>query len=659
MKNNLISAIAGWKSAALLALVAMVAAVAFSGVLSTSQTADAAVRDAADPTGAALTGADLTKNNGDTVYISNTDGSAAVYVRFTIETTGAAKASFTHSSATNNGQTILCNGGGACDAHAASADSVEVALKIADDSGAGAIFVRQATVAATPANALDTITVVVAQVPTKISVKPSMKSIDSGQTAIGNAGSSLIDIQLTDANGKGIAGKRLLVVATRGVLSEVTTTDGENARTIGGATGDELTFTATAGTLPDSTLAQAGSVITTADADATAGTPADAIDSAGYARVKLTGAGSPGVATITVTVGGVTGTASVVLHGSTAKIDAKAEQSAIEAGGKTFIVVTATDSAGNPVANHNVALKTPPGVVGPSKAGTKVVVSNTVNKDAGTVGSLLDPGDLPACGDVTAVTATPDTDPPVVGVAGSTGTNGDGKCVIQVDAGSATGPADDAARGTHTITLGGPKPDGSTDVTLEIEVGGPPDSIMHDADERIDPSDEITVNLTVIDDMGVRVGRVAIEVLKTAGDGAIITEVGAMTSDGRAKFTYLAPSTPGTVEFLARTKDATGKVTAKVPIIVHIGPEPVVEEEPEGPPPTWHKMLFSGQNLVSWQGEDGADPSAGATEGVVAIWAYNTASGSWEGFFPNAADVPGGNTLTSLTHGDAYFVIVE
>ena len=41
MKNNLISAIAGWKSAALLALVAMVAAVAFSGILSTN-TADAA-----------------------------------------------------------------------------------------------------------------------------------------------------------------------------------------------------------------------------------------------------------------------------------------------------------------------------------------------------------------------------------------------------------------------------------------------------------------------------------------------------------------------------------------------------------------------------------------------------------------------------------------
>ena len=31
---------------------------------------------------------------------------------------------------------------------------------------------------------------------------------------------------------------------------------------------------------------------------------------------------------------------------------------------------------------------------------------------------------------------------------------------------------------------------------------------------------------------------------------------------------------------------------------------------------TWNKELVSGQNLVVWNGEDGADPSAGATDGV-------------------------------------------
>lgn len=44
MKTNLISSIASWKSAALLGLVALIATVAFSGVLSTTQTAEAATK---------------------------------------------------------------------------------------------------------------------------------------------------------------------------------------------------------------------------------------------------------------------------------------------------------------------------------------------------------------------------------------------------------------------------------------------------------------------------------------------------------------------------------------------------------------------------------------------------------------------------------------
>ena len=62
--------------------------------------------------------------------------------------------------------------------------------------------------------------------------------------------------------------------------------------------------------------------------------------------------------------------------------------------------------------------------------------------------------------------------------------------------------------------------------------------------------------MTVLDDEAVRVGGVTIEAFQTAGDGKIITEIASKTSDGRAKFTYLAPSTPGVVEFLVRTDQA-------------------------------------------------------------------------------------------------------
>ena len=85
----------------------------------------------------------------------------------------------------------------------------------------------------------------------------------------------------------------------------------------------------------------------------------------------------------------------------------------------------------------------------------------------------------------------------------------------------------------------------------------------------------------------------------------------------------------------------------------------IPEPEPEPDPPTWNNELVSGQNLVVWNGEDGADASAGAAEGVTAIWSYNTGSGTWDGYFPTAADVPGGNTLSTLSNGQAYVVIVE
>ena len=72
---------------------------------------------------------------------------------------------------------------------------------------------------------------------------------------------------------------------------------------------------------------------------------------------------------------------------------------------------------------------------------------------------------------------------------------------------------------------------------------------------------------------------------------------------------------------------------------------------------TWNQPLASGTHNLVWNGADGADPSDGAGSGVTAIWQWN--GSSWDGYFPSAADVPGGNTLTSLTNGAAYWVIVE
>ena len=596
-------------------------AVALAVLLSVSSTStvEAALQSKTNDT---FSSHDGNARNGDTLYVQN---SASTYVKFEIETAGSASAAFTHSDASEDGQTILCrdaDAAGTCDEDAAG-QGVTVALKIDTDSGKGVVFVKQ-TVVATNAVTSDEISVTVAQVPTKLTAKLASKSINSGQ-GTATAGTTHVDIRLTDENGAGIASKAVTIVSTRAVLATATNTSrevGSETVTLTGYTGAQL----------------AGSVTTTVDADAN-----DDTDTRGYARVQVTGGGAPGISTITITLGELTATVDLVLHGAVKTISAEVEQSAIEVGGKTRIVVTAVDSAGNPVADQNVSIKSKGGVTPPVKLATAVVPSVLVNKDGGTVGSLADKGDIPACGDVDAEDGDADADPPEAAVAESTGTDGDGQCVIQISAPDDTGTANDAARGTHTIVIvagdSGTAPKGVDAVTIEIQVGGAPSTIESDAPERIDPSDEITINVTVLDDEVVRVGGVKIEAIQTAGDGAVITEIGSRTSDGRAKFTYLAPSTPGVVEFLVRTRaDSNNAVTAKLPIIIQIAEamdEPVTPVEPpvtpvEPPvtpvePPVMEDATLSGSaGLAIFSGgslDDLESAALALCPGGAAVWA--------------------------------------
>ncbi len=615
MKSNFISAIAGWKSAALLALVAMVAAVAFSGVLSTTQTAEAAkLPDVA-------AGAKTT--------IANSGVDAGGGVQFAILSSSTASASFVF----NGKQAIFCIDNTPCDKNSdPSAVSVEV-IVAADAAANTAVVISRNE----PGDDVvtDYFIVTRAPVPTRLTITPSPKAISAASTDEAT-NSTQITIRLTDENGKGIGGQSLDVTAGLGTLG-----DGTHPSTVS----DEYQGLAFSGGT------QSGTVTTSTDAGR-----AESVDGAGWATVELTGAGATGTATVTVKVtrGTLSNTSEVVLYGGVATITASSEQGAIAVGESTYIVVEAKDGNGNPVANAEMSLKTATGNVPPTKLANPVEVDDDANKEM-TAGSLNPAvGDIPSCDAHVADTNDPST------FAASTGTDSNGKCVIKVTAGAgAPGPADDAARGTHTITIvagaTGAGTPGVTEAVVEIQVGGAPATVRSDAPPRIDTSAEVTVNLTVVDDENVRVGEVDIEVLQTAGDGTIITEAPAKTKDGRAKFTYLAPSTPGKVEFLARTKNALGGVTAQLPIIIDIGPDP--EEAPDAPPATWSQPLATGTHNLVWNGDDGADPSAGASEGVTAIWRWN--GSSWDGYFPLAADVPGGNTLESLTNGAAYWVIVE
>ena len=627
-------------------VIAAAFAVAFAVLVSSPQTAEAEIQIRSvsndgtvsfSPTGAG------DANNGDTRYSQH--ASADGFVQFEISTTGAASASFTHSEATDDGQKIICNAGATgarndCDADLTDG-GVTVALKIDDDSGKGIVFVKQTRLTGSGGNAeiTEAISVTVAQVPTKITVRPVSKSIDAED------GSTFVTIRLLDENNRGIGGKRLTVVSTRALLS------GEGGTTAAAGTG----ITAPVGGLADVVLGEfsstttgvlAGQVSTSTDLTATADD-----DEAGYARVLVSGGGSPGISTVTVTYGEVTGSADIVLHGAVKTIEAVAEQSAIEVGGGTYIVVTALDSAGNPVKGQHADVKQVGGVTPPSKGDNQVEQNNDNAKNTRDL-TKFETGDIPACGDVAAVeddASTTDVDEsrPL-----SDGTNDDGKCVIQIEAGgedTPTNPADDAARGTHTIVVvasedGTDGPKGVNEVTLEIQVGGAPATITSDAPARIDASGEVTINVTVLDDADVRVGGVVIEAFQTAGSGKIIGDIAAKTSDGRAKFTYLAPSTPGVVEFLVRTRTAPAdepgsKVTAQLPIIINIGAEE--EEAPPEAPSLSRAPSSTGFTLVTFSGgsvDDLSDALTAACGDGVRAWATDY-QGNYVSFFPSAPAV--------------------
>lgn len=536
-------------------------------------------------------------NNGDVVYIQN---AAAGFVLYEITAIGNADASFTHASAQNNGQLLYCSPV-ATTATAPTCDvdipgtGTTVAVKVANDSGRGGIIIKQ-TVLADGTTTADELNVTVSPVPTRLAPSASPKAVNAGE-GTATAGTSTLTFRLTDQNGRGIGGTGLTIIASHGTLDTATAPAAWTDSTGG------VAFTGS-GT-------QVGTVSTSTDG----GGDAD-VDGAGNAAVTFTAGGVPGTATITarVSAGTLSNTVNVTMYGAAKAITAVPEQSALQVGGSTFIVVTVTDAGDNPVAEHNVAVKSgASGVVGPSPGSREVVPSNIVMKNAAPLATLTGT-DLPACGDVAAVADTSAADEPSNAVAGSNGTNADGKCVIQVatTGGDTATTADDTARGTHTITIAGPASDGSADVTVEIEIGGAPDVITSDAPAQLEPGEEVTINVTVVDDEGVRVGAVAIEALKTDGGGLITTPIRAMTSDGRAKFAYLAPSRPGSVDLLVRTKTDKGAETARLPITIQIG-----EVEPPAQP-----VSVSGQSgLVVVQ-------NAGSIEDILGALACGSTTGT-------------------------------
>ena len=688
MQKNLISAIAGWKSAALLALVAMVATVAFSGVLTSTNSADASAGDAKIDQGG-TTDVTLTLNLSSAVNVAKTGNAAnsaytVTSVTSAVETVTVVDGDLDGDDADElpdtPGQWVVTD--------SATGTEVAVTLKVSvaasvvagtelivsapgtDTAVAAGTAVQLEVVGvANPGNTvrvtLPAATADTYRVSTDSTATAGFKAnpgrsfivCDDDEAGSGdpttcdlNVDSGTVDLEVAIAAD---SSKGVVYIVGDGQLAEEVTIKVNPAQVATGmklsppvlgisssASGDGSTITITVtDNRGQAVVDQAVQLATTRGQFVECGTPAVTLpvcnvttDSDGEAEVILRGDNRPGPATVTATAGTLTRTLAVTFFGTADSLTAAAAGgvATVDQGKSTFVFLTITDKDGNAVQGST------PG----SSVTTEIENPTVVTLD----GSVAYEGTASPADDVPACTA---------------GTNVAGKCAVQISAGPT------ASRGIHTVaasmtvsTATGPK---VLSDTIDIRVVGAPHSIETDAPDSVEPRTTVTINISVSDDNGDLVGGGTVKVLKLEGRGAVLgsdDDDNVALVGGKASFRYYATSTD-TAAVFELTAGAGPAAVIEIIEIVVAAPVVEAEPEPEAPPATWNNDLVSGQNLVVWNGPDGADPSEGAADGVSAIWSYNTGSGSWDGYFPDAADVPGGNTLTSLSNGQAYVVIVD
>ena len=507
----------------------------------------------------------------------------------------------------NGGQSISCSNEGSCDKDAAAAgtETVTVQLKVDADSGEGHILVSVVGLGGSTNTAQTTkvINVSKANLVGSLSITAVNKTIaaNDDNTTIGDGGDNETTIRVL-------------------VKSAATEPLGLND--------EQVTLITTLGTLrctSGGTPAQACTATTAASSgvpNVTDGTP-------GYVDVLLIGGGVEGVATITATIGGLTDSADVTMYGTAKNLEAEPQQGSIEIGGSTFIVLTVTDAAGNPVSGEVITPVTTKEVVGPADksvlVATEKATTATATSEVG-VGYSADyiaskaANSIPACGDDN----TGSLESPSEEVFTDDGTNDKGQCVVKVTAPKdAADASKSATRGVHTLNF---QISAKLKASATIEVAGSPDSITTDAPDVIEPGSVTEITVSVWDDTGVLVGITSVKVRKVGGDGLIEDESAEdtpgseMTVNGQSKFTFIAPSSAGTSEILISAGDVDERVSLTIgePAM----PEP---EEPAMPEPTEPELSGNGP-LRIFSGGSVADlhsAAEAACAGGAVVWIHD------------------------------------
>ena len=580
-------------------MIAAAFAVAFA-VLVSSPTQTVHAQAAPDHT---IANGDTAANNvapGDTVRIEVASAFAQVSI------TGTANG-VSGSFDANDAQSIACGDGATCDKDT-DTDEVAVDLTVDADSGEGHILLNVGALGATS----------------------STKVINVNKTTLVGSLTLTADTKTIPASGDGTTNTTMLTVEVKNASASADGMDGE-----------VVTLVTTRGTIScdGSTFSQFCQE-TTANADPDGDGPAT--PRAGIGRVTVRGEGVEGVATITATLGTRTATVDITMFGSAKNLAAVPDQGSVEIGESVYVVLTVTDGAGNPVSGATVIAGTPDEVVGPADDAVLVVTEKATPARADFSDDAVGVGyskDKPAVGTAKAIPAcgqdNSDTDGDTGGLQelfATEGTNANGQCVVYVTAPEDTSDATKSAtRGPHTLHFA---VDGATTVkaSATIEVAGKPDSITTDAPAMVDTASVTKITVSVFDDEGVLVGDRDVNIRKVGGDG-LIEDAQSSTTNGKATFTFIAPSAIGSSEILI----SAGKVDHRLTLQIGEAPE---EPAPPAHVPALNKTPAStGFTAVSFNGGSVADLVAVVTDvcGPSAS-IYGTSLGEYVGYFVGSPD---------------------
>ena len=180
-------------------------AVAVALMLSASSTPTAeAASEAATTNGGKVTFGEALDTNNVVEFVKILDSSTS-------------SGSFTHKTASADGQTVLCQQEAPCDVSDTSNVGPLVELKVDVDSPAGFIIVQMTAIGIGGATTIDAVSVTRAAVPTRIAVKAAESIPAAG-------GITVITVRVEDEKGADISEAAIDVVTTNGTLNEAKTT---------------------------------------------------------------------------------------------------------------------------------------------------------------------------------------------------------------------------------------------------------------------------------------------------------------------------------------------------------------------------------------------------------------------------------------------------